>query len=913
MLTVGENFSHYSIISVIGEGGMGEVYLARDLQLERKVAIKLLRKKFSGNDQGLRRFIQEAKAASALNHPNIITIYEIGRLDDSHYIAAEYVRGHTLHELLATNKLSLEEILNISIQVAEALAAAHKAGIVHRDIKPENIMVRDDGYVKVLDFGLAKLLDRDDIPPDVNAETQKMFETSPGVIMGTVSYMSPEQARGTAVDTRTDIWSLGVVLFQMLTGRLPFTGDTTSDVIAALLRSTAPKLSDFAPDSPKELEHIVDKTLRRDREERYQHIKDFLLDLKDVRQELNLHNGNGDQRNRLTLTLERSATTGDQNLIQSTVEPVPKRTHSLSDIFFTQIKLHPFVIILTLAVLIPLMITSAIFGVRKLSGVPQGQETFERMRLTKITNTANAERGLVAVSPDGKWVAYVVQNDDQRALWVRQAAVSGGVQIVPPAKADFQGLTFSRDGNYIYYSVSGRSGLTEINMISVLGGETRRIIEDGGGPVSFSPDGKRFAFIRGEKTLFIADADGSNMRTVTEVQGGMGWWLPTWSPNGTSIICAVFSPRDTYVHLVDVSVDDGTQKELSQTRWLRINGIAWLPDGRGFLFIGRDLETKLSQIWKMTYPDGQLSRVTNDLSSYQGLSLTADASAAVSVQENRIANIWTAPEKNPEVLQKITSEVSRDEGLSGIGWSPDGRIVYTTRITGSQDIWIVDRDGGNNRQLTFNSGANFWPVVSPDGKYIVFVSDRSGVYDLWRMSIDGSGAVRLTEGPPMEGLPDITGDGKSIIYQLTDSNNKTTIWKIGINGGNPVQLTTIESSRPTISPDNKYIACQYGESDDPSAVNAAIIPIAGGEPIKKLNIPSTMFRWAPDGRSLIYTFSDAKGFHLRKQPLDGSIFKNLADFQQDRIFRFDISRFGGGIVFARGSEPSDVVMIKDFK
>ena len=911
MLTAGENFLHYDIISAIGEGGMGEVYLAKDRHLERKVAIKLLRKKFINNEAGLRRFVLEAKAASALNHPNIITIYEIGRSDDSQYIATEYIEGHTLHKLLATDSLDLEEILNITVQVAEALNAAHNAGIVHRDIKPENIMVRKDGYVKVLDFGLAKLLDQEDLPIDVTAKTQKMFETNPGVIMGTVSYMSPEQARGTAVDTRSDIWSLGVVLFQMLTGKLPFTGETTSDVIAALLKAPIPKLGDFAPDSPKELEHVIDKALRRNREDRYQNIKDFLIDLKDLKQELNLSGSNGHRTERRTDFFERPATTGNGHVEISTLEPGHRRTHSLSGVFLSQFKLHPVMMAVALLVLTPLIVAGVIYGLKRLSDTPTNRESFEKMRLSKLTNIARADGGQIAISPDGKYIAYVVQADAMRSLWMRQVSASGGAQITAPANANFKGLTFSKDGNYIYYSVSQGAGPYEIFKISALGGDMRKITE-GEGPIYFSPDGKWFSFIR-EKTLMIADTDGNSVRTLAQVNDGSVWWMPAWSPDGKNIICSVFSSSDTMVHFVDVSVDDGSQTEFSQTRWLRINGISWMPDGKSLTFIGRDPETQLSQLWQITYPEGNVSRITNDLSSYQGLSLTSDGSAAVTIQENRLSNIWVASEANPDSPQKITSETGRDDGLSGVAWAPDGRIVYTTRLTGSPDLWMVNRDGTNNRQLTFNAKANFSPVVTPDGRFIIFVSTRTGQFDLWRINVDGSNPTQLTNDAPIEAFPDVTPDGKWILYQLEDIEGRSTIWKMPVEGGNAVQLTKIDSGRPLVSPDGKSIACAYGRSGEPTkAVHAAIIRMDNGQPIKQFDIPSANFRWATDGKSLIYIYSDGQTFGLHSVPVNGSS-QDKKILRSDRVFRFDLSRYGSGFALAIGRENSDVVMIRDFK
>ncbi len=285
-LSADATLSHYRIVSKIGAGGMGEVYLAEDLKLGRRVAIKVLTRELTENPERLQRFELEARAASALNHPNILTVYEIGESAGARFIATEFIEGESLRQRIRRGRLELPEVLEIGIQIASALTAAHETGIVHRDIKPENIMVRKDHLVKVLDFGLAKLVKEEAAELDKEAVTQALLKTTPGLVLGTITYMSPEQARGRDVDERTDIWSLGVVLYQLVTGSLPFAGDTKSDVIASILKTDPPPLVHEAESVPRELEHIVSKALRKNREDRYQHIKDLLIDLKDCKQEL---------------------------------------------------------------------------------------------------------------------------------------------------------------------------------------------------------------------------------------------------------------------------------------------------------------------------------------------------------------------------------------------------------------------------------------------------------------------------------------------------------------------------------------------------------------------------------------------------------------------------------------------------
>jgi serine/threonine protein kinase len=281
----GTHLSRYKIVSKIGAGGMGEVYLAEDTRLDRKVAVKILNEKFAEHESNLRRFVKEAKAASALNHPNILVIHEIGETENAHYIVSEFIEGETLREIFKSKTLRLPEVLDISIQIAGALVAAHSAHIIHRDIKPENVIIRPDGFVKILDFGLAKLVEeKNKSLINLEDETAKQNETGKGVIMGTINYMSPEQAKGERVDERTDIFSFGVMLYEMIAGRTPFGSDSMPETFSNLMNSEPQPLLRFAANVPSELQRIVSKTLRKNKDERYQTMRDILADLKDLRE-----------------------------------------------------------------------------------------------------------------------------------------------------------------------------------------------------------------------------------------------------------------------------------------------------------------------------------------------------------------------------------------------------------------------------------------------------------------------------------------------------------------------------------------------------------------------------------------------------------------------------------------------------
>ena len=915
MPAVGDNFLRYKIISLIGSGGMGEVYLAKDTQLDRNVALKILKPKLSHRyGDALDRFVLEARSASALNHPNIITIYEIGENSGFHYIASEFVEGQTLHERINRKSLSLPEILTIAVQTAAALNAAHAAGIVHRDIKPENIMVRSDGYVKVLDFGLAKLTEAEMEPADVDADTRRLVATNPGLVMGTVSYMSPEQARGKPVDKRTDIWSLGVVMYEMMTGMRPFTGETTSDVIAAILKSEPEPISRRSSGTPRELERIIGKALRKDREERYQNIKDMLIDLNDLKRDLDLQMRSETASFGVTEGESRPIPTGNGNITVESTGLAGLRTNSISEMFVSQFRLHPLLLTLIVTALALGLIFAGWSILRSWPG--KTSSGFESMRFSKLTSVGNVEGGQIAVSPDGKYFAYVAHEPGGQSLWVRQASTSSGVQLAGVAPNQYSGLTYSRDGSYIYFAAAENNSPPNIYKIPVLGGEKRKLVSNGQGPVAFSPRGDRFAFVRDESSLVTANDDGSDQVTLTTASNGNAFWLPTWSPDGKRIVSGLYMPKDNTIHLVEVDANSGQTSELKSPTWLRISGLVWLPDGKGLLVGGRDSETQFSQVWRLSYPDGNVTRVTNDVTSYDGLSLTADGNSAVSVQVDRLANIWVGDESNPGTARQITNETSRDEGLSGVAWAPDSSILYTTRLGAFQDLWSVNRDGSDNKQLTFDSKSNFSPAVSPDGKYIAFVSTRSGDPNIWRADRDGSNPVQLTSDPGIEGQPVFSTDGKWIFYHLDNEEKKMSIWRVSTAGGTPERLIDTESARPIVSPDGRSIAFKYGPVRTGESPSVGLMTLDDGRSVQQLTLPAVAnaryFKWSADGKSFIYVDTVAGSSKLFSQPIGGGEPKQLAEFKDMRIYSFDISS-KGAIVMSLGSEKSEALMITNFR
>lgn len=935
-MNTGDFLGRYRIVRKIGEGGMGEVFLAEDQKLNRPIAVKVLSADFASDSDRMMRFVHEAISASALNHPNIITIYEINDENVPPFIAMEYVEGETLGRRIRQGSLEIYETLDIAIQIATALAAAHDAGVVHRDVKPDNVILRPDGLIKVLDFGLAKQI-ASSSANSFEAATVPNVKTLPGLVMGTIAYMSPEQARGKMVDARSDIFSFGAMLYQMVSGRLPFIGESDLDVVGSILHKDPLPLNEPARLIPHDLDLLIRTALRKDRDERYQSMREILDDLKEIREAQLFDSKNGDRPNAKSNGnggFRRHSTNEDLNgistdppdevergipteymhaaNIHSTRElSVPPNT--FSGVLLSEIKTHP-VRSAVVSVIAALILVGIVFGLYRLYDGLRSGDGFQTMRFDKLTFGGNVSNEQVTVSPDGKYFAFVVDNGGEQSLWVKQTATDSNVQIIRPSSERFRGLTFSPDGNRIYFALIEKNGTTSLNQIPALGGPTRRLLTGVTGPISFSPDGKSISFVRDSTSLVIADADGGNAKEYAASDGNDKWLRTAFSPDGTRIAAIYYSATDAFDHLAEITIADGSKRLIEPPQWQRLRAVVWMPDGK-LLVTGRDLESQYSQIWKIDPAAGSRQRVTNDLNSYHGLSLTADAKSVLSTQQNVLSNLWIAGSFSEKPL-KITSEIGKNDGMSGVAFTPDGRVLYTTRIRGDQDIWIVNGDGSENKQLTVNSGANFSPAVSPDGRFVVFVSTRNGDSSLWRMDIDGGNQTQLTFDPGMETEPAITPDGNWIVFQYTDPANKTRIRKIPTAGGDSIAITEKEAGYPTISPDGKYILCRY-ELNGSESDKVAVIDMTGVEAISVLNSPamgkSRNIRFSGDGKSLIYIESRNQVDNLWSQPIKGGTPTQLTDFNSDRIFRFDLSRSTGKFVFARGTDTSDVVMITNFR
>ncbi|HJQ68441.1 MAG TPA: protein kinase [Blastocatellia bacterium] len=895
----------YRIVDLLGSGGMGQVYLAEDPRLGRNVALKLLPDGFSHDEKSMRRFRQEARAASALNHPNIITIHEFGEMDGRQYIVSEFVEGHTLRQVMAKRAVSPVEALDVAVAVATALVAAHRAGIVHRDIKPENIMLRPDGYVKVLDFGLAKL-----IGSKPAFERTEDSNTDPGFVMGTISYMSPEQVRGLEVDARTDIWSLGGVLYEMVAGTAPFVDRTTSDLIVSILEREPPKLSLDSSAASSELQRIVNRSLAKDRNGRYQTADEMLRDLRQLKRQLELQ----PRPEWVTSKIEA---------IKLRVPPIEKAT-GIEQVQDTNavtgfIRRHKTRLLIIIAAMIATLAV-VLIGLRNIGDRPihmsRSQMPFQIGKIIRLTTSGNVTRA--AISPDGKYVAYITDESGLQSLGVRQVATTVHRVIIPPSRLWLTGVTFSPDSNSIYYSAGETETSTRtLYQISVLGGPARKVVTDIDSSITFSPDGAQFAFMRfspsnQERALVLsnADASGEQVLAVSKPPNLFSDTGPAWSPDGKTIATTALRESETgaeYMTVIEVHVGDGSQRLITPLQWRWIGQVQWLRDGAGLVMPVAENESRTGQLIELSYPSGEARRLSNELGSYlYSLSLSADSTSLVAVQRGRLANIWTTAQSGD---LRQANQITRGSGrYYGICWTADGRLIYVSDESGNFDLWIMESDGTGQKQLTINPNIDYSPAVSADGRYIVFVSNRTGSFNIWRMDMDGADVKQLTTGSYKE-APQCSPDG-TVLY-TNFNTTQPTLWRVSIDGGDAVQLRGLPIKFPVISPDGGLIAGAYNSGQ---SWQAGVFDLRDdlNSPTKTLGIPAgacKLMKWSPDMRAVAYVRSENHVDNIWSRSIEGGAPRQLTDFKDYQILAFDWSRDGSRLACIRGAVIQDVVLL----